>query len=227
MALIATSIVAADWTRLGEALETTRAAGVSMVHVDVMDGHFVPEISVGQPVVASLRKATELPVEVHLLVERPERFVEDFLKAGADRVSVQFEATHQLPGLLDSIRARGAKAGVALTYRTPLDAVSEILGELDFVTILCAQPTLRDCKNEFIPRSIEKLRGALRTREEKRLSFAIEAEGGIGAGNFEQVATAGADILVVGSDIFTNVDPLNLLAHMVRTAAQSNVAFRL
>lgn len=226
MAFIAPSIVAADWARFGEALEVIRAAGASMVHVDVMDGHFVPDISIGLPVVASLRKSTELPIEVHLLIERPERFVGDFLKAGADRLCIHMEAAQHLPGVLELIRAKNAKAGVALMVPTTLEAASEILGHIDFLTILCGQPMLRDHPMEFIPRSIEKVRGAARLRRERRLTFEIEAEGGIEPGNFEPVAAAGADILVAGSNIFNSVDPLSRLANMVRTAAVSQGAMK-
>ncbi|MBI4165713.1 MAG: ribulose-phosphate 3-epimerase [Acidobacteria bacterium] len=218
MPFVAPSILAADWATFGEALEIIQASGASMVHMDVMDGHFVPEISIGLPVVASLRKATELPIEVHLLIERPERFVEDFLQAGADRLCVHYEATNHLPGILDFIRGKNAKAGVALTYPTTLDAVSEILGEIDFLTILCGEPTLRDQPAGFIPRSTEKIRGAAKARRDRRLDFAIQAEGGIGAGNLQEVAAAGADILVAGSDIFNSVDPRTRLTAMVRAA---------
>jgi ribulose-phosphate 3-epimerase len=222
MPLIAPSILAANWARFGEALEVIKAAGASMVHVDVMDGHFVPEISVGQPVVASLRKATELPIEVHLLVERPERFVADFLQAGADRLCVHCEATKQLSEVLGFIRGKGAKAGVAILDSTPLEAVHEVLGEIDFLTILCGKPQLKERHQEFIPRAAEKIRRAVAARAERRLDFAVQAEGGIGEGNLDEVAAAGADILVVGSDIFNSVDPRTRLAAIVRAAARSN-----
>ena len=218
MPFIAPSILAADWARFGEALEVIQAAGASLVHVDVMDGHFVPGVSVGQPVVASLRKATELPIEVHLLVERPERFVADFLQAGADRLCVHVEATNQLSGILGFIRGKGAKAGVAILVSTPLEAVNEVLGEIDFLTILCGKPQLKERREEFIPRAAEKIRRAIALRADRRLDFAVQAEGGIGAGNLEELAAAGADILVVGSDIFNSADPRTRLTDMVRAA---------
>lgn len=218
MPFIAPSILAADWARFGEALELIQAAGASMVHVDVMDGHFVPEISIGQPVVASLRKATDLPIEVHLLVERPERFLADFLQAGADRLSVHCEATNHLSDILGLVRGKGAKAGVAILDSTPLEAVNEVLGEIDFLTILCGKPRLKERREEFIPRAAEKIRRAVAVRADRRLEFAIQAEGGIGAGNIEEVAAAGADILVVGSDIFNSADPRTQLTNWVRAA---------
>lgn len=225
MPLIAPSIVAADWACFGEALEAVKAAGASMVHVDVMDGHFVPEISVGQPVVASLRKATDLPIEVHLLVERPERFVGDFLKAGADRICVHYEATRYLPRLLEFIRTKKAKAGVAITYPTPVDSVSEILEDIDYLTILCGQPMVYDHHMEFVPRSTEKIRQAVKARANRHLEFAIEAEGGLDGTNLEKAAAAGADILVAGCDIFNSSDPRTMLATMVRAVANPNRTF--
>jgi ribulose-phosphate 3-epimerase len=220
MALIAPSIVAADWARFGEALQVAASSGASLVHVDVMDGHFVPEISVGQPVVASLRKATELPLEVHLLVERPERYAGDFLKAGADRIAIHCEATHRLPETLKQIRDQGAKAGVAVLDATPLDAVAEVLGAIDFLTILCSSPVIQDRPSRVPPQSVEKIRQASKMRTSRRLAFAIEAEGGLGADSWEEVAAAGADILVAGSAIFKSADPRRQLAAMVRAASR-------
>ncbi len=225
MPLIAPSILAADWACFGEALEVVKAAGASMVHVDVMDGYFVPDISIGQPVVASLRKATDLPIEVHLLVERPERFVADFLDAGADRVCVHCEATNQLPHILDWIHGKNAEAGVAILYSTPLEAVSEVLDQVDFVTVLCGKPNLSERREEFIPRATEKIRRAAAIRADRRLDFAIEAEGGIGPGNYEELPAAGADILVAGCDIFNSSDPRTMLATMVRAVANPNRTF--
>jgi ribulose-phosphate 3-epimerase len=218
MPLIAPSILAADWARLGEALDVIEAAGASIVHVDVMDGHFVPAISVGQPVVASLRKATELPIEVHLLVERPERFVGDFLKAGADRVCVHCEATHQLSGILDAIRSHGAKAGVAVLDTTPLEAICESLGEIDFLTVLGRRAQSKNGAVAFGSPAVQKISKAAALRANRRLSFEIQIEGSIDARNLDKVAAAGADILIVGSDIFNKEDPQTHLTEMVRAA---------
>jgi ribulose-phosphate 3-epimerase len=217
MALIAPSLLAADFARLGEALEILKAAGASMVHVDVMDGHFVPEISVGLPVIESLRKATDLPLDVHLLIERPERFAERFVKAGADRLAVHIEATKRLHRVLDQIRACGAKAGLALNPSTSLESVSEMWGEIDFLNILTAEPSLRE--QGVIPAATAKVRAAAQARADRRLDFAIQAEGGIGPGNLEELARAGADILVAGSAIFSSVDPRSRLVEMIRSIA--------
>jgi ribulose-phosphate 3-epimerase len=218
MPLIAPSIVAANWARLGEALEVITAAGASVVHVDVMDGHFVPDISVGVPVVASLRKATKLALEVHLLIERPERFVGDFVSAGADGISFHPETTLHGHRVLEQVRSRGAKAGLAISVSTPLDVISELWPEIDFLSILTAEPGLRE--GAFVPSVVEKTRAASRTREERRLNFALQAEGGVGPDNIEEVARAGADILVMGSAIFSSEDPQARLRECVRSAAQ-------
>jgi ribulose-phosphate 3-epimerase len=138
MVLIAPSLLAADFARLGEALHLIKEAGASMVHVDVMDGHFVPDISVGQPVVRSLRKATDLVLDVHLLIERPERYVSEFVEIGADRIAIHAEATTNLHKVLNVIRAGGAKAGLALNPSTAVESVSDSLEEIDYLLILSA-----------------------------------------------------------------------------------------
>jgi ribulose-phosphate 3-epimerase len=218
MPLIAPSIVAADWARLGEALEVMTSAGTSMVHVDVMDGHFVPEISVGLPVVASLRKATKLAMEVHLLIERPERYVGDFISAGADWVSFHPETTPHGRRVLEGIRSRGAKAGLAISLSTPFEAISEFWPEIDFLSILTAEPGVQE--SAFVASSVDRVRAASRSREERRLNFALQAEGGIGPNRIEEIARAGADILVMGSAIFHSEDPQTRLRECVHTAAQ-------
>ncbi len=217
MVLIAPSLLAADFARLGEALDIIKAAGASIVHVDVMDGHFTPDITVGQPVIASLRKATDLVLDLHLLIERPERFVAEFVDAGAERVSVHPEATAHLHRVLDLIRRRGAKAGAALNPATPLESLTEVLGEIDFLTILTADPGIQECA--FIPAALHKVRAASREREDRRLDFALQAEGSVSFENLEELVRAGADILVAGSAIFHNRDPKARLVEMMRLAA--------
>jgi ribulose-phosphate 3-epimerase len=138
MALIAPALLAADFARLGEALEVMESAGGAMVHVDVMDGHFTPQITVGQPVIKTLRRRTRLTLDIHLLIERPERYAAQFVEAGADRLCVHPESTTQLFRVLELVRAGGGKVGVALNPATPLGSVADVLGEVDFLTILCA-----------------------------------------------------------------------------------------
>jgi len=217
MALIAPSLLAANFARLAEALEIIKAAGASMVHVDVMDGHFTRDITVGQPVIASLRRATDLVLDVHLLIERPERYAAEFIDLGADRVSVHPEATLHLHRVLDLIRKRGAKAGAALDPATPVESLTAVWKELDFLTILTAVPG--DKEEAFIPAALEKVRAASRAREDHRLDFVLQVEGGVSFANLEDLIRAGADILVVGSAIFHNDEPKACLAEMVRLAA--------
>jgi ribulose-phosphate 3-epimerase len=214
MALIAPSLLAAEFARLGEALHTMEAAGAPMLHLEVMDGHLVGDISVGQPVVRRLRQATNLVLDLHLLIERPERYIADFLEAGADRISVHPEATTRLHRVLEQIRQQGAKAGVALNPATPLETIVDLVGEFDYLSVLSSDPGLRE--RSFIPRSVEKVRGAASLREARRADFAIQVEGGIGLEHMEQLTRAGADILVAGSAIFYSDDPKARLREMLR-----------
>jgi ribulose-phosphate 3-epimerase len=219
MALIAPSLLAADFARLGEALHTIEAAGAPMLHVEVMDGHFVEDISVGQPVVRTLRKATKLILDLHLLIERPERFIAEFLELGADRISVHLEATTRLHRVLEQIRKQGVKAGVALNPATPVETIVDLMGELDYVSVLCSDPGLSE--RTFILRSVEKVRAAASLRDERRADFAIQVEGGIRFEHMEQLTRAGADILVVGSAIFNSDDPKARLSEMLRLVSVS------
>ncbi len=217
MALIAPSLLAANFAQLAEALQTIKGAGASMVHVDVMDGHFVPDITVGQPVIQSLRKATDLVLDIHLLVERPERFTRDFLEAGADRLSVHAEATPNLHRTLEEIRGRGAKAGLALNPSTPLEAANDVLEDIDFLLLLSSDMGFGE--ESFIPHTITKVREAAAIRDHCRLSFAVQVEGGIQPAQVEELVRAGADILVAGSAIFHKDDPKRRLAEMIRVAS--------
>lgn len=219
MAFIAPSLFAADFARLGEALEWAKAAGAPMVHLDVVDGHFAPGITAGQPVLKSIRRATDLVLDVHLLVERPERFVAEFVAAGADRVSVHPEATTNLHRTLEMIRAYGAKAGVAVNPFTPVDAVASALGQLDFLSILSADVGPKE--QAFIAGTFDKIRAAARTRGERLLKFAIQVEGGITFDRVESLIRAGADILVAGSAIFQKENPKVQLAEWIRLASAS------
>lgn len=219
MALVAPSLLAADFAYLEGALEMIRAAGVSMIHADVMDGHFAPDIAMGQPVIASLRKATPLLIEAHLLIERPERYIAGFIEAGADRVSVHEEATPDLRRALEMIRRCGAKAGVALNPGTPVGTLTEVLDELDFLTILTQEPPLPERSAGL--GALSKVRAAARAREESGDNFELEVEGRLGLEHLEELARAGADILVVSSGIFDNEDPKGCLSEMVRQAAST------
>jgi ribulose-phosphate 3-epimerase len=187
-----------------------------MVHVDVMDGHYVPDISVGQPVVKSLRKATDLVLDVHLLIERPERFVDEFAALGADRIAIHAEATPNLHKALQMIRMRGNKAGLALNPSTAVESVCDVLGAIDYLLILSAD--LGFANSGFLPGTLLKVQTACALRRERRLDFAIQVEGSIGPDQIEALGQAGADILVAGSDIFQK-DAKTSLAAMVRWGA--------
>jgi ribulose-phosphate 3-epimerase len=217
MALVAPSLLAADFSRLAEALELIKGAGATMVHVDVADGHFSPDLTVGQPVIRSLRNSTDLALDVHLLIERPERYAAEFVDMGADRVSVHVEATTNLHPALEAIRQRGAKVGVALNPSTPLEALDEVLGEVDFVTLLTADPSVKE--QPFIPGSLEKIRRAAKARDDRQLRYAIQVEGGVSLERVEEMVQAGADILVAGSAIFHYENPRARLADLIRLAA--------
>lgn len=217
MALIAPALLAADFARLGETLETVKAAGARRVHIDAADGHFAPEITVGQPVIESIRKATALELDVHLLIERPERYVADFARAGADRLAVHPESTAHLHRVLSLIRRSGAKAGVALELGTPVSGVSQVLEELDFLMILMSDRGV--APDQLTPSGLEKVRRACRLRRERGLEFELEAEGDIGPENVEELIKAGADILVTGSAIFQSQEPRAQLAELIRLAA--------
>jgi ribulose-phosphate 3-epimerase len=225
MALVAPALLAADFARLGEALRTVEASGCQMVHIDVGDGHFANEVTVGQPVIESIRKATRLELDVHLLIERPERYVQEFVDAGAGRIAVHPESTQHLYHTLKLIRRSGAKAGVALGQGTPIGSISDILRDLDFLNVLTADPewSLASGAEDQEPLTVQldKLHQAFKVRERLGLRFELQVEGGVTRANAEDVTRAGADILVCGSDIFHSRDPLAALTELIRAASRA------
>jgi len=227
MPLIAPALLAADFARLGEALGIIGDAGCRMVHLDVGDGHFSSDVSFGQPVVESVRRATRLELDVHLLIERPERYVADFAKAGADRLAVHPESTPHLWRTLELIRKSGVKAGIALQPGSPLRGVSDLLGEVDFVSILTAD-TASELDLNGPPRQAEswalgiaelKETGAL--RERRGLRFELQAEGDIGLESIPELIDAGADILVTGFAIFQGGQPALRLQEIIEAAGRA------
>jgi ribulose-phosphate 3-epimerase len=205
MVHIAPSLLAADFARLGEELKFIKEAGASMVHVDVMDGHFVPDLTVGQPVIKSLRQATDLLMDLHLLVERPERYIAEFIEAGADRVAIHAEATSNLRKALSDIREGGAQAGLALNPATSVESVAEVLAEIDFLLILASD--LGFANSSFLPGTMDKVETAGILRQKRQLEFAIQVEGSLAEEHIDVLERAGADILVAGSDIFQKGSP--------------------
>ena len=201
---IAPSILAADFASLREGIRAVERGGATLLHVDVMDGHFVPNISIGVPVVASLRKATRLPLDVHLMIESPELFIPAFAEAGADMISVHEEATPHLNRALSMIRERGCQAGAVINPATPVSALSEVLGIVDYVLVMSVNPGFGGQK--FIPGALGKIRELKQIRESYNQTFRIEVDGGIGPENVAELVRAGAEILVAGTSIFHTPD---------------------
>jgi ribulose-phosphate 3-epimerase len=201
---IAPSILSADFARLGDEIKAAEEAGAHLLHVDVMDGHFVPNITIGPPVVESIRKVTRLPLDVHLMIEEPDRFLKDFIAAGADILTVHFEATVHLHRTVQAIRESGIQAGVSINPATPVGSLDNILGDVDIVLLMSVNPGFGG--QEFIPGTIKKLRLLKKTISDSGLSALIEVDGGVKTDNARQIAAAGADILVMGSAFFKSAD---------------------
>jgi ribulose-phosphate 3-epimerase len=200
---IAPSILSADFAALGEAIARVEAAGADLLHVDVMDGHFVPNLSIGPPVIESVRKRTRLPLDVHLMIEEPERWVETYVKAGADYVTVHAEACAHLERALTLIREAGARAGVALNPSTPPEVLQYVLDDLDLVLVMSVNPGFGG--QSFIPTAYEKIR-RLRAMLADR-PVLVSVDGGVKADIAGPLAQAGATLLVAGSAIFGAPDP--------------------
>ena len=216
---IAPSILASNFARLGEEIRTVEQAGADVIHVDVMDGHFVPNISIGIPVVESLRKATRLPLDVHLMIERPEEYIEDFVRAGATRVLVHQEATVHLDRALSMIREHGAEAGAAINPATPVLMLSDVLDKLDTVLVMSVNPGFGGQK--FIRGALEKIRQLNQWRTRYNASFRIEVDGGVDLGNVAELAQAGANTFVAGSSIFHASDPAGATRQLHKLATEA------
>ncbi len=217
MVKIAPSILSADFTRLGEQIAAVENAGAGYIHVDVMDGHFVPNLTVGPFIVEWVRRATSLPIDAHLMIENPDDFIGAFAKSGANMISVHPEATYHLHRTINYIRQAGCQAGVVLNPATPLTTIEEVIEEVDYVLLMSVNPGFGGQK--FIPASLDKLR-RLRTMIQTRGSQArIEIDGGIEVGNAAAVVSAGAEILVAGSAIFGDPDPANALQRLLGAAS--------
>jgi ribulose-phosphate 3-epimerase len=202
---IAPSILASNFAKLGDEIRTVEQGGADVLHVDVMDGHFVPNITIGIPVVASLRKATRLPLDVHLMIENPEEYIEEFVRAGANRVLVHEEATVHLDRALAMIREHGAEAGAVINPATPVVMLSEVLDKVDTVLVMSVNPGFGGQK--FIPRAFEKIRHLSEWRARYNGSFRIEVDGGVDLENIAELAKAGANTFVAGTSVFHTSDP--------------------
>jgi len=210
---IAPSILSADFTRLGEEVKAVEAAGADMIHFDVMDGHFVPNISIGIPVLESLRKVTRLPLDVHLMIEHPERFIEAFAKAGADLISVHVEACSDIEATLRLIRRCGVRASAAVNPETDARRALQVADQLDMILVMSVHPGFGG--QAFIPESLDKLRLVRNELDQRGLHHVdLEVDGGIKVDNVAAAAAAGANILVSGSGIFAAQSYAEVIAQM-------------
>ena len=215
------SILSADFARLGEDIHRVETAGIRMLHVDVMDGHFVPNITLGPPVVASIRKFTKLSLDVHLMITDPDRHIPAFIEAGASSISVHQEACTHLDRTLRMIQTEGAEAGVVLNPATPVSTLDDILDVVDYVLIMSVNPGFGG--QQFIPRSLDKVRQLVERRRERGLSFAIEIDGGANLSTIADIARAGVDWVVAGSSVFGAPDPAEAVRSL-RAAASDALA---
>jgi ribulose-phosphate 3-epimerase len=202
---IAPSILSADFARLGEEIAAVEKAGAGVLHVDVMDGHFVPNITVGLPVVKALAPITKLPIDAHLMISQPGLYAEQFVKAGARMVSVHVEADAHLHRTIMSIKSAGAQAGAVINPATPVDALQEILEFVDYVLIMSVNPGFGGQK--FIPTALDKVRRLRQMIDQRGRPVRIEIDGGVDLDNIQRVVEAGAEIIVAGSAIFGAKDP--------------------
>jgi ribulose-phosphate 3-epimerase len=213
---IAPSILSADFARLAEQVHAAVEGGGTVLHVDVMDGHFVPNITIGPPVVASLRKVTTVPLDCHLMIENPDEFIPAFIDAGADWISVHQEACRHLHRTLELIRSHGALAGVVINPATPVQTLGEVLGIVDYVLVMSVDPGFGGQK--FIPASLDKVRKLVTMRNAKGASFRIEIDGGISLETIGDVVRAGAEVLVAGNAVFGKGSPTSNAQELLKAA---------
>jgi len=210
--MIAPSILSADFSRLGEEIKAVEKAGADIIHVDVMDGHFVPNITIGPPVVASVRKITDLPLDVHLMISDADSYVESFAKAGADWITVHVEACPHLHRTIGRIKELGKKAGAVLNPATPLISLDEILGDIDLIMLMSVNPGFGG--QSFIRSSLKKIEKLRKMIEERGLEVGIEIDGGVSPATIGDIAAAGANIFVAGSAVFGQQDYAKVIQEM-------------
>jgi ribulose-phosphate 3-epimerase len=215
--LIAPSILSADFGRLAEEIRAVDEAGADWIHVDVMDGHFVPNLTIGPAVIKAARAATSLPLDVHLMIESPDAFIDRYAEAGADRIAVHVEACTHLHRTVAQVREAGARAGVALNPATPAAAIEPILGDVDQVVVMTVNPGFGGQK--FIESVLPKISQIRRWIDERELAVELEVDGGVGPGSIGRVARAGANAFVAGSAIFHKPDYAATIAELRKEAA--------
>ena len=216
MAKLAPSILSADFARLGEQIDEAARAWADYIHVDVMDGHFVPNITIGAPVVAAIRPLTSLPLDVHLMIEHPERFISDFVKAGADIITVHVEASPHLKSTIRAIKELGVRAGVSLNPATPLSAADEFIHDVDLVLIMSVNPGFGG--QPFIPETLPRIEQMRKMIDNRKPGIELEVDGGINAENAPEIVAAGADVLVAGNSIFRAEDGISGAMQRLREA---------
>jgi len=216
---LAPSILSADFARLAEQVRAAGEGGASVIHVDIMDGHFVPNLTIGPPVVKSLRKATELPLDCHLMIENPDEFIPAFAEAGADWISVHYEACCHLNRTLHLIKSHDCRAGVVINPGTPVDALTEVLDIVDYVLVMSVNPGFGGQK--FIPSTLHKMRRLAEIRRERGLQYRIEVDGGISLNTVAEVVQAGAEILVAGNAVFGSGDPRKNAEALLKAATEA------
>jgi ribulose-phosphate 3-epimerase len=216
---LAPSILSADFARLGEQVRAAGEGGGSVIHVDIMDGHFVPNLTIGPPVVRSLRKVTQLPLDCHLMIENPDDYIPAFAEAGADWISVHQEACRHLNRTLHLIKSHDCLAGAVINPATPVETLSEVLDVVDYVLVMSVNPGFGGQK--FIPSTLHKMRRLADLRSERGLNYRIEVDGGVALETVGEVVRAGAEILVAGNAVFGKGDPKKNAQELLKAATEA------
>jgi ribulose-phosphate 3-epimerase len=216
---LAPSILSADFAHLGEQVRAAGEGGGSVVHVDIMDGHFVPNLTIGPPVVKALRKVTKLPLDCHLMIENPDEFIAAFAEAGADWISVHQEACRHLDRTLHLIKSHDCLAGAVINPATPVDTLAEVLDIVDYVLVMSVNPGFGGQK--FIPGTLHKMRRLAEIRSQRGLAYRIEVDGGVALDTIAEVVRAGGEILVAGNAVFGNGDPTRNAEALLKAATEA------
>jgi ribulose-phosphate 3-epimerase len=218
---LAASILSADFAHLADQVRAATEGGAALIHVDIMDGHFVPNITIGPPVVKSLRKVTDLPLDCHLMIENPDQYIPDFVQAGADWVSVHQETCVHLNRTLHHIKEHDALAGVVINPATPVETLLEVLDIVDYILVMSVNPGFGGQK--FIPGAVHKIRRLAEMRLARGLNYRIEVDGGVALDTVAEVVRAGAEILVAGSAVFEHGDPKNNAQKLLKAALDATL----